>query len=69
MSRALKVKTRGPKGVLPLPPKGSPSPAQNISNYDGRVNMGAGDHLQQLQLDDVQGAGQLVGWLKPVQGE
>ena len=66
MSRALKVKTRGGKGALPLPQKTAPSPAQNVANYDGRARTAAGEYLQKFALDDVQGPGNTVGWLKTV---
>lgn len=43
MNRALKNKVRG-KQAGPLPPKPTPSPAQNIQSYDGRANLAAGNY-------------------------
>ena len=67
MNRPIKNATRGKqKGALPA--KEAPQTAQNIMNFDGRVNYGAGKHVQQFSLDDAQGNGNLVGWMKSTYG-
>ena len=68
MNRPIKNLTRGKqKGSLPA--KSAPAHAMNVSSYNGRENVGAGGHVQQASLDDAQGDGYVVGWLKPVSGE
>lgn len=60
MNRALKNKTRG-KQAGPLPPKPTPSPAQNIQSYDGRANLAAGKFDVKTEMG-VTAEGQTVSW-------
>ena len=65
MNRPLKNRTRGKqRGALPARPK--LGPALNVSNYDGRANTAAGTPYEDgaFRLQDVQGDGEIVQWLK-----
>lgn len=67
MNRPLKNKMRG-KQHAALPAKSAPATAMNVMAFDGRTNTAAGKHIQQFAMDDVQGSGNVVGWIKSTYG-